>query len=157
MTQPETDVARLVRDLVDTAWTTGAIDQPATLRLKTADDSGTPVRSIDPQTEEYFLFSETATREEEYPDLSREAVNYDYSAFAEFATARGRERREEVYRETRRILRENNRRREAESVLGSSLGNWDTLDFSATVLDEDVFDFHVIEWTFRFSAMSRTY
>lgn len=157
MTLPDTDVASLVLDLIDSEWNTTAVDKPDVIRLKTEDESGNPVRNADPQVSEYFHFSETNTREESYRGLSRRSIDFDYAVFAEFATAGGRQRREEVYNETTRIVRENNRRFRAEQVLGNDLGTWDTLDYDATVIDDTVFDMHVIEWTFRLSAKSRTY
>ena len=153
---PETDTAEIMRRLLSEEWNEDEVDKPDIFRLKTEDEDGTPKKNVDPQANEYLLFSEVDERNEDYGDPGRHTVNFDYSCFAEFATIHGRDRREEVYKEVRRICRKNNSRRRAEDVLGEPLGAWDTLNHNATVPDEDLFDFWVIEWTFGFSAVSRT-
>lgn len=164
-TDPDVDVAQIVLDLLKSEWNTpddpenpqpDEVEQPDIFRLRTEDETGTPKKNVDPQASEYFLFSEVDERNEEYADPGRHTMNFDYACFAEFATIHGRDRRREVYEEARRILRENNSRYRAEQVLGNDLGDWDTLNYNATVPDEDLFDFWVIEWTFSFSATSRT-
>lgn len=156
VTDPETDVATVVLDLLKAEWDEENVDPPDTFRLRTEDEQGRPKKNVDPQTDEYLLFSEVDERNEDYGDPGRNTVDFDYACFAEFATIHGRDRREEVYREVRRICRKNNSRYQAEQVLGNDLGGWDTLNYNATVPDEDLFDFWVIEWTFSFSADSRT-
>lgn len=153
---PETDTAQIMLDLLSEEWDEEAVDRPDTFRLRTEDEDGNPKKNVSPQADEYLLFSETDERSENYGDPGRNTIDYDYACFAEFATVHGRDRREEVFREVRRICRENNNRYQAEQVLGNDLGEWDTLDYNATVPDEDLFDFWVIEWTFTFSASSRT-
>jgi len=156
-TEPEIDVARIMVELLRGAWDTTSVEQPEVFRLRTEDENGRPRKNVDPQADEYLLFSEVDERNEDYADLGRNSVSLDYACFAEFATTYGRDRRKEVYKEVRRIARENSKRVEAETVLGETLAGWDRLDYNATVPDEDLFDFWVIEFTFTFQKSSHIY
>jgi hypothetical protein len=156
MGEPETDTAGLMLELLNTAWDTDTVEKPDVFRLKTEDEQGRPKKQVQPQADEYLLFSEIDERNEDYADLPRNSVSLDYACFAEFATVIGRDRREEVFQEIRRIARANNRRLDAETLLGQSLGGWDRLNYNATVPDEDLFDYWVIEWTFTLDKSSHT-
>ena len=153
-TEPEIDVAEVMLELLRSEWDTNSVEQPEVFRLRTEDESGTPKKNVDPQADEYLLFSEVDERNEDYVDLGRNSVSLEFACFAEFATIQGRSRRKEVFKEVRRIARANNKRVDAEQVLGETLAGWDRLDMNATVPDEDLFDFWVIEFTFTFQKSS---
>lgn len=153
MADPDMDVARLVRDLIDAEWLPG-LEKPETIRLRTEDETGTPSKGVSASTGEYILVSETQERNEEWT-AGRNVLNFDNACFVEFATTGGRARREEVHHELKRIARRNRDRREAASH-GGDLGDWDTLDVTTTVPDDETFGFWTLEMTWRFSADLRT-
>lgn len=153
MADPELDVALVVRDLIDAEWL-GTVTKPETIRLRTEDETGEATKGVSASVGEYILVSETQERSEEWA-CGRNVLNFDAACFVEFATNESRARREEVYRELRRIARRNRDRREAASH-GATLGEWDTLDVSTTVTDDETFGFWAFNQTWQFGAELRT-
>jgi len=147
------DVAEVLRALLDEEWTWTAA-KPETIRLQTEDEDGTPTKGVSASTSEYILIAETGTREPEW-NGPRNTLDYANQASFEFATADSRARREEVYGELRDIANAARDRREA-SGNALNIGGWDTLDFSISAPDEEVFNYWVLEGTVRFSATART-
>lgn len=153
MADPDRDVARLTRDLIDAEWLPGLV-KPDTIRLRTEDEMGEATKGVSASVGEYILVSETQERSDEWT-AGRNCLNFDDACFLEFATNDSRDRREEVFRELMRIARRNRDRREAASH-GDNLGEWDSLDVTTTIPDEGTFGFWVIEQTWSFSADLRT-
>jgi len=147
------DVAEVLRALLDEEWTWTAT-KPETIRLQTEDEDGNPTKGVSASTSEYVLIAETGTREPEW-NGPRNTLDYANQASFEFATADSRDRREEVYGELRDIANAVRDRREA-SANALDVAGWDTLDFSMTAPDEEIFNYWTIEGTVRFDAKSRT-
>lgn len=143
MTEPDIDVTRLMFETVNTEWS-DVVSKPP-IRLRSERKTNTPGET------EYLHFSEVQERNEEWADGPRNTLNFGAACFAEYATNQSRDRREEVYREVVRICRANRDRLEGLS------GAWDTLDYSASVPnDDEIFGAFPLEFTFTFSAKSRT-
>lgn len=147
------DVAGVLRDLIDDEWTWG-VTKPDTIRLQTEDEDGNPTKGVSASAQEYILIAETGDRAPEWngPRTVRDDAN---QASFEFATVESRARREEVYRELNDIAEAARDRREA-NANGLNIGGWDTLDFSMTAPDEEIFNYWVIEGTVRFDATARS-
>lgn len=158
MAVPDSRVASIVGTILVTEWDTNATEFPDDFSLRNRQTgTGDPRKSVDPGADDYLLINETGERGDEYADLGRHSQHFTAQVFIEYATTEGRQRREAVLGEVRRIFRENNHRRIAASAFGSPLGGWDTLDYSVTVPKEEIFDFDVIEFSVDLSASSRVY
>lgn len=153
MTRPDYDVANVLLDLLDSGWTWG-VDKPPTIRLQTEDEQGRPTKGVDANVEEYILIAETGTREAEW-NPTRNVRDDSNQASFEFATSESRARREEVYRELNSVAEAVRDRREA-TENGYAIGEWDTLDFTMTAPDEEIFNYWVIEGTVTFDSTART-
>lgn len=153
MSRPDMDVAVVLRDLIDDEWTWTAT-KPDTIRLQTEDESGSPTKGVSASVGEYILIAETGTRNPEW-NGPRTVRSDENQASFEFATVESRARREEVYRELNDIAEATRDRREA-SANGLYIGEWDTLDFSMTAPDEEIFNYWVVEGTVRFDATARS-
>lgn len=121
------------------------VEPPDPLRLKEEK------KHVPPGKNEYLLVAGVDERDETFTG-SRKTKNYGTSCFAELHTIRGRDRREELIGEVVRICEEHNSRSESDT----DLGGWDTLNLSTTVPEEEIFDAYPAEFTFGFSAVSRT-
>lgn len=149
MADPDLDLVGVIVDLLSNEWETGSVSQPGTIRAKRKR------KSVEPGTDEYILVADTA----EYLPTWRGGMNsrdHEGAVFAEAKTITSDARRREILNEVDRILVEHRNRRVALDNSGRDLGNWDRLDYSATVRDEEIFDVFPIEFTFNFSAYSRT-
>ena len=151
--RPTMDVAEVLRALLSEEWA-WTVEEPDTIRLTTEDEQGNPTKGVSASTSEYILIAETGSRDPEW-NGPRNTLDYGNQASFEFATADSRARREEVYGELRDVAEAVRDRREA-SANRLDVGGWDTLDFSMTAPDEEIFNYWKIEGTVRFSAKSRT-
>jgi hypothetical protein len=147
------DVANVLLDLLDVQYN-WSVTKPDTIRLQTEDESGRPTKGVDANVSEYILIAETGTRDPEWNGARTVRDDGNQASF-EYATAQSRARREEVYRELNQIAEDVRDRREANQN-GLTIGNWDTLDFSMTAPDEEIFNYWVIEGTVRFDSTARS-
>jgi hypothetical protein len=153
MTRPDLDVANVLRNLFDSEWT-WTITKPGVIRLQTEDESGDPTKGVNAAVDEYILIAETGTRDPEWGG-PRSVLDDTNQASFEFATVESRARREAVHNEIFEIAKATRDRREAD-LNGLDIGGWDTLDFSMTAPDEEIFNYWTIEGTVRFDATART-
>lgn len=153
MSRPDYDVANVLLDLFDVQYT-WSVSKPPNIRLQTEDEDGRPTKGVDANVSEYILIAETGTRNAEW-NATRNVRNDENQASFEYATAEGRSRREAVYRELNQIAEDARDRREA-SQNGLTIGGWDTLDFTITAPDEEIFNYHVLEGTVRFDSTARS-
>ncbi len=153
MARPDYEVASVLLDLFKNQYN-WSVAKPDTIRLQTEDEDGRPTKGVDANVSEYILIAETGTREAEW-NATRTVRDDSNQASFEFATTQGRDRREEVYRELDDIAEATRDRREADRN-GLTIGGWDTLDYSITAPDEEIFSYHVLEGTVRFDATARS-
>jgi len=149
MADPDLDLVGVIVDLLSNEWDTATVSQPDVIRARRDD------KSVPPGTDEYILVADTA----EYLPTWRGGMNsrdHEGAVFAEAKTTTSDARRREILNEIDRILVAHRNRRVARDNSDRDLGNWDRLDYSATVRDEEIFDVFPIEFTFNFSAYSRT-
>jgi len=153
MTRPDHNVAEVLLNLFNVEWTWG-VPKPETIRLQTEDEDGNPQKGVSASVSEYILIAETGTREPEWT-AGRNVRNDSNQASFEFATTQGRGRREAVYGELEDIAEAVRDRREAD-LNGLTIGGWDTVTFSVTAPDEEIFNYHVLNGTVRFESEART-
>lgn len=153
MARPDMDVANVLLDLLNNQYS-WSISKPGTIRLQTEDEDGNPQKGVSASVSEYILIAETGTREPEWNGPRTIRTDANQASF-EFATVDSRTRRENVYQELNQIAEDVRDRREA-SQNGLSIGDWDTVDFSMTAPDEEIFNYWTIEGTVRFSATARS-
>jgi len=147
------DVAELTRTLIADNWgslpESSGPSEPAHIELLSEDSDGNPRKGVD-YTEEYILVSETSSRGQEYIDGPRDVVDLSGVAFVEVSTPQSRTRREELWSEML-VLAEYARKRRA-----GTPGNWDTVDFTAATIDDEVFNWWTFEAQWEYSAEART-
>lgn len=153
MTRPNLDVGTVLLDLLDNQWV-WTIDKPGTIRLETEDSDGRPTKGVNANVSEYITIAETGTREADWNGARTVRDDSNQASF-EYATTQSRTRREDVYEELNDVAETVRDRREA-AKHGYTIGDWDTVDFTITVPDEEIFNYWVIEATVRFDSTART-
>lgn len=147
------DVAELTRTLIDDNWgslaESAGPSKPAHIELLSEDEDGNPRKGVD-YTEEYILVSETSQRGQEYIDGPRDVVDLNAVAFVEVSTPQSRSRREELWSEMLVLAEYARKRREG------TPGGWDTVDLSASTIDDEVFNWWTFEAQWSYSAEART-
>lgn len=148
MTDPTRDVAKMTRDLIQDEWDSANTKEPAHIELVTEDNSGTTRKRIR-RHNEYVLVAEESERGMEYSDLFWETRDFNAACYVEFSTAESRDRREEMFREIERIAVEHRSN-------PATPGDWDRLEVSATMVDDENFGWWMGEFTFAYSAVKRS-
>jgi hypothetical protein len=149
MGNPDLNLVGVIVDLLSNEWDTANVSQPGVIRARRDE------KSVPPGTDEYILVADTA----EYLPTWRGGMNtrdHEGAVFAEAKTTESDARRREILSEVDRIMVAHANRRDALDNSGRDLGNWDRLDYNATIRDEEIFDVFPIEFTFTLSAYSRT-
>lgn len=150
MTDPDHNIVEHIVEALTNEWDTANVPQPGTIRANR--DS----KTVEPGTDEYILVSDTSEHLATWRG-ARQTRDHNAAAFAEVKTIESHARRMEIYNEIDRILVSLRDRRDANqnSDRTDPIGNWDHLDYDATMPDEEIFDVFPIEYTFRFNAFSR--
>lgn len=146
-TNLDRDIAKLTRDLIKDNWDSGEAPEPAHIELVTEDNSGTTRKRIR-RHNEYILVAEESERGMEYSDLFWNTRDFTQACYVEFSTAESRERREEIFNEIERIAVEHRTNPETP-------GNWDMLEISATIIDDENFGWWMGEFSFQYKAVKR--
>lgn len=151
MADPDYDVPAKIVEILDNEWNTGNVSKPGIIRVRREE------KSVSPGTDEYILVASTAELLPEWRE-ARETRDHDAAAFAEVMTTDSHSRRMDIFTEIDNILVSMRDRRDAKDNTNRSepIGEWDHLDYNATMPDEEIFDVFPIEYTFSFSAFSRT-
>lgn len=151
MADPDYDVPAKIVEILDNEWNDPTVSKPGIIRVQRGE------KSVEPGTDEYILVASTSELLPEWR-AARTTRDHDAAAFAEVMTITSHARRMEIFNEIDRIMRDMRDRREANDNSGRSepIGDWDHLDYNATMPDEEIFDVFPIEYTFSFSAFSRT-
>jgi hypothetical protein len=150
MADPDYDVPAKIVEILDTEWDTNNASKPGVIRVRRAE------QSVSPGTDEYILVASTQELLPEWRG-GRQTRDHSAAAFAEVKTITSHSRRMEIFNEIDRIVVDHRDRRDAEqnSERSEPIGDWDTLDYNATMPDEEIFDVFPIEYTFSFTARSR--
>lgn len=147
------DVATLTRDLIDDNWDSpgNGIDKPAKVELLTEDDTGKARQRVRRNSSEYVLVYEPGERDISSADIFHESEDKSAMCAIEASTQEGRERREEIFTEVKRIVNAHRKR----SLPTPPPGNWDKLNIlTANPFDDTNFGWHVVEMTVEYSRHS---
>lgn len=153
MADVDWDVATLTRDLLDAQWDSpgNGIDEPDKIELLTEDNTGKARQKVRRNSSEYILTYEPGERNVEFADIFWESEDESAMCAIEASTQKGRARREEIFKEIKRII--NAHRTRSEDT--PTPGNWDTLEIqTANPFDDTNFGWHVVEMTVEYSRHS---
>lgn len=141
----EWDTGTLTREMIDGEW---SLSKRPRIELLTEDNHGQARQRVRRNTDEYILVHEPGEREMEYSDLFMSAEDKSALVAIEASTSKSRDRREEIFRELKRIANDHRKRPETP-------GNWDTLTIqTANTFDDTNFGWWVIEMSMTYSRDS---
>lgn len=153
MADVDWDVANLTLDFIDGSWDSAGngIDKPDRVELLTEDSTGKARQKVRRNSKEYVLLYEPGERNMESADIFHESEDKSAMVALECSTQKGRSRREELFKEIKRLI--NERRKRSGPV--TTPGNWDKLNIqTANTFDDTNFGWHVIEMTVEYSRHS---
>jgi hypothetical protein len=153
MADVDWDVASLTRSYLDNNWDDAGngISKPDRVELLTEDNTGKARQKVRRNSSEYILVYEPGERNIESADIFHESEDKSAMVAIEASTQDGRARREEIFKEIKRLT--NERRKRSGPV--ATPGNWDKLNIqTVNPFDDTAFGWHVLEMTVEYSRHS---